>query len=627
MRASTLDCSRLSLYLDNTGDASAKGKQACLCSRLSLYLSEMTKAKEIFRLIPAAQRRSALRALASTLLSAVVDLAGIAALISVLLSVLSDDFPFSLPAAERIYHALGFGSPRTFTMAVCGAALAVIVLKSIAGVALTQYRNRFTFKLYRSLASRMYRACLSAGLLYVRRHHTSRLVNNIGGVTYRFVTGIVWPALTIVSEGVLLAVLAIFLGLYDLRVLLLALIVFVPLAAVWIRTVRGRMAENGRRENRLQVMQNKLVFESLRGYTDITVNDARGYMGKQFDRGLEKLCDCRLGAEHVRLWSGRITEIALVAGVAAVIFFGTLAGRSAASLRLMLGIFAVASYRIVPAVSRIAGCLVELRRSMYVTDILSETLRETAGSGEPAEGGERRPVEFRESITLENVSFSYPDAGGRSGEPVLLDLSLTIKRGEKVGIRGASGAGKTTFVNLLCGFFAPESGRLLIDGRPVGGNELRSWQDKIALVSQDLFIPDIPLSENIAFGTEPSAIDRDRLAAAVRAARLEELAQSLPHGLNTVPGEAGCRLSGGQRQRIGIARAFYKRAEVLVLDEATSSLDELTESEIVEAIAGMSGGDRNITVIVVSHREATLAFCDRVIELKTVKSAPSAANG
>lgn len=141
------------------------------------------------------------------------------------------------------------------------------------------------------------------------------------------------------------------------------------------------------------------------------------------------------------------------------------------------------------------------------------------------------------------------------------------------------------------------------------------WQNNVAYVSQDLFIPDQTIAENIALGVEREKIDPERLARAVTMARLDDLVASLPQGVDTVTGEAGCRLSGGQRQRIGIARALYKEASVLMFDEATSSLDEQTEREVVDAVAGLSEANRELTVLFISHNNRTLHFCDRVITL------------
>jgi ABC-type multidrug transport system fused ATPase/permease subunit len=217
---------------------------------------------------------------------------------------------------------------------------------------------------------------------------------------------------------------------------------------------------------------------------------------------------------------------------------------------------------------------------------------------------------FDKEIALENISFTY-----EGGKQVLDNFSLTIRKGEKIGIRGYSGAGKTTLFNIICGFFSPDSGTIRVDGVELTPEKRREWQNNLACVSQDVFIPDATIAENIAFGMERGEIDEERLRKAISTASLDEFVGSLPDGVDTITGESGSRVSGGQRQRIGIARALYKEASVLLFDEATSSLDNKTEEEIVHAIERLSAERSDLTMLIISHRDRTLTFCDRVIEV------------
>ncbi|MBR2061415.1 MAG: ATP-binding cassette domain-containing protein, partial [Tidjanibacter sp.] len=201
------------------------------------------------------------------------------------------------------------------------------------------------------------------------------------------------------------------------------------------------------------------------------------------------------------------------------------------------------------------------------------------------------------------------------GEPVLRNLSLRIGKGERIGIKGPSGSGKSTLFNIIAALIEPQSGTLSVDGVKITPENRRRWQNNIAYVSQDLFLPDQSIAENVAFGIEPSKIDRARLQEALRAASLDELVASLPEGADTVTGEAGCRLSGGQRQRIGIARALYKQASVLLFDEATSSLDQQTAEDIVASIESLSAADKSLTILFISHNDQTLDFCERIYNL------------
>jgi ATP-binding cassette subfamily B protein len=218
---------------------------------------------------------------------------------------------------------------------------------------------------------------------------------------------------------------------------------------------------------------------------------------------------------------------------------------------------------------------------------------------------------LRDSIQLDSIGFVYS-----SGRRALDQLSLSIRRGEKVGIAGANGSGKTTLIDVLMGFLEPTSGMMRIDGRPLDSVTRCAWRASISHVSQTIYLSDDTIAANVAFGAQ-EPLDLPRLNETIEIARLDSLVAALPHGIFTRVGERGVRLSGGQRQRLGIARALYRRAPILVLDEATSALDERTEIEVVESLAGLSDGT---TMIIVSHRPTTLALCERVIMLEQGRS-------
>ncbi len=216
---------------------------------------------------------------------------------------------------------------------------------------------------------------------------------------------------------------------------------------------------------------------------------------------------------------------------------------------------------------------------------------------------------FNRSIEFAVVGFSYPTGG-----PVLRDISFTINRGERIGIAGTTGSGKSTLMDLLLGLLQPSVGAILIDGRPLDDSTRAGWQSEIAHVPQAIYLTDDTLAANIAFGVPDAEIDLDRVAKAAASAGIGDFIATLPEGYSTKTGERGIRLSGGQRQRIGIARALYKQARVLVFDEATSALDTKTEEGVMASIGALA---KDITIIMIAHRLTTLKDCDRVIHLES----------
>ena len=215
---------------------------------------------------------------------------------------------------------------------------------------------------------------------------------------------------------------------------------------------------------------------------------------------------------------------------------------------------------------------------------------------------ETKRLPFAREISIEHLAFRYP--GGLQN--VLSDVSFIIPKGSFVGIIGPSGAGKTTFVDILLGLLPPNEGKITADGVSIYDN-IRAWQANLAYVPQSIYLIDASIRENVAFGHPENEIDDDRVERVLQMAELHDFVQSLPDGVNTSVGDRGVRLSGGQRQRIGIARALYCQPEILVLDEATSALDNETEKSITDTILKLKG---QITIIAIAHRVSTLEACD-----------------
>jgi ABC-type bacteriocin/lantibiotic exporter with double-glycine peptidase domain len=269
----------------------------------------------------------------------------------------------------------------------------------------------------------------------------------------------------------------------------------------------------------------------------------------------------------------------------------------------------VAAIRLLPVVRNIMSAWSTLRFNLYSVDTLKD-IDINDCSDEILSTTER--IELKRSIELDDVSFRFDDADSDT----LSHFSLKISRGERVGIRGASGVGKTTLFNIILGLYRPTSGSIMVDDTELTDENVAMWQNSIGYVSQNVFITDSTIAENIAFGVNASDIDYNLVNKVIELADLKPFVDSLSAGVNSRIGELGSRLSGGQRQRIGIARALYKQCNVLLFDEATSSLDSQTENNINSAICRLSTEQKGLTIIVIAHRESSLGYCDRIITLE-----------
>ena len=300
-----------------------------------------------------------------------------------------------------------------------------------------------------------------------------------------------------------------------------------------------------------------------------------------------------------------LTVLTLVFYLAVV----TLYGLNMQSLISTIGIFIAATFRILPSVNKI---LVSIQGSKFYNSSVNYIIGEFEEASKGIEDQENHSrTEFYNSIQIKSLRFSY-----NLGKKNILDnLNLEISKGSIIGIKGSSGSGKTTFIDLFVALQKPTQGQILVDGVSIFKN-INGWRNNIGYVSQFVFLSDTTIAENIAFGKSKEAIDYRRLDKVIKMAQLSTFIKELPNGIESKVGESGINVSGGQKQRIGIARALYNNPEILVLDEATSSLDDNTEKNVMKSIYKLKGEK---TILIVAHRLSTLDKCDIIYNLDSGK--------
>ena len=542
--------------------------------------------RDTYSVIPESYRKKGVLISLSLFLRAVLDFAGVAVFIPVLARVLEkgDDFMSVLPVA--------------------GAALAFIVVKSVAVAGLTRYRSGFVFSLYSTLSETVLKKFMDRGLLFIRQSSSVDLSNKVNAVTMTFVSGVILSLLNVISSVMLLAIILIALFIYEPLPTLALILVIGPFLFFYSFFVRKRVRALGIMENQARKDQVRAVLDLFRGYPEYYVNDALGHQTGIFEDSISKIREVRMKTESYSAVSSGFMEITVMLSVILLVLLSV---SGSWGISMTFGIFALSAMKILPSVRSIVSGWQAVQASEYSTGVLKEILDgPTVMVQSPAE-----PLSFRHGISLRSISFRY-DA---SRPCVFHDFSLEIRKGEYVGIKGRSGAGKTTLFNLLMGFYRPEKGGLYVDDTEITAGRVSSWQSMIGYVPQDVFLTNGTFVENVAFGRSSEDADRDRIRHIFRKVGLWDWISGLPQGMDTLLAEAGNTISGGQKQRIGIARALYKGASVLFFDEATSSVDMKSKSEINSFIRELAEDDSALTVIVIAHRPETLASCTRIIDL------------
>ena len=268
----------------------------------------------------------------------------------------------------------------------------------------------------------------------------------------------------------------------------------------------------------------------------------------------------------------------------------------------IIALYVFAGYRLMPSAQQIYISATQLRSIIPALDAL---YKDIASLEKPVKKiGEK--ILFNKSINLRNINFNYPN----NEKLALKKINLKIQSGTKVGIIGTTGSGKTTLIDLILGLLEPKDGKIEVDDKVINKNSLRSWQSLIGYVPQQIYLADDTIAANIAFGENPKNINLNDIETATKIANIHEfISKELPLKYQTKVGERGIRLSGGQIQRIGIARALYRKPQVLVLDEATSALDNITEKSVLDKLNNFGN---NVTTIIITHRVTSIKNCDNI---------------
>lgn len=376
--------------------------------------------------------------------------------------------------------------------------------------------------------------------------------------------------------------------------------------------IRNRITEAGRHANEAASSIVGLTYESLKGFKEIRVLEKENHFKNNLVHNAEVLASANTSINFFSMIPKYIFEMIIIIFIAGISVGASFMVENPVDLIPTLGIFGMASIRMMPLARNFSFTLSRIRYTKDTVVKLALFLRESEGKSQPIQ---RRSVTTStpfidkvHRITLENISYTYP----KSNKPALADISMDIKEGEHIGIVGTSGAGKTTLVDTLLGLLTPSKGRILINGVDITDHPDTLWQH-VAYLPQEIFIIDGSVTQNIALGVPDDEVDIAKVNDAIMQAQIDDVIKDLPDGLESNLGENGVNLSGGQRQRIALARAFYFNRSILVLDEATSSLDEKTETQIVNYLKNLK---KNITVISITHRANSLAHCDIVLKIK-----------
>ncbi|TKB74912.1 MAG: ABC transporter ATP-binding protein [Nitrospira sp.] len=532
-------------------------------------------------------------AIASTLL-AILDLLGVAVIFPYL-SIVAADSPDSVHAyAAAAYRLLGSGSHTEFVVTVSLILMVFFGIKFALGYALNRMRAQAYVNVTIRLSDDLLRLLLNADYGHLVNKSVSEMTGIIISQTVH-ATICLDSVITIATESLFFLFILIAIIAFDAKLAFVLIAALILLSILLYFGILKSITRLGSAQSEVHLRQYSFLFSVVGAIKDIKILGLEASIEKEHRLLNSRYAQAMTSFQVYQTQPRAILESFVMIGLLGACIFMLLSSVDIKSTLPFLGFLAVSSLRLVPAYSRVVGSYGSFnyyKPSLSLICGLFEDLSQRQVI--PA----RETLEFRKSLEIQNLNFSHGD------KPVLVDVSLVIPKGSSVGIVGLSGSGKTTLLDVIAGLRQAAAGRFLMDDRPFDPFRSDALRRLLGYVPQNVTLVDDTIAFNIAFDIEP---DHDRLQRAASVARIKEFIESLPEGFQTLVGENGVRVSGGQKQRIGIARALYRDPEILIFDEATSSLDNVTERELNEEIEMLSGAK---TLVIVAHRLSTVVHCD-----------------
>ena len=562
----------------------------------------MNQLKSAFEVFDKKQKRSLVYLTFIIFIDSFVELLGVTVILPFINAVIAPEQLLQNKFAAWAYDTLGMKNTNEFIIVIAAMIIGVYILKNIFLVYMYNLQYKFSYYGKKQMQNTLMRYYIGQDYTFFLNLNSAELMRNINTDPEMFYTAVL-NALQMASELCVSAIIVIFLMVTDVTITLGVAASLAIMMLILSKGLKKILEGYGNDRRTYSASMIKCMQQAFGGIKEIKIANREEFFERDFEKQNEIYTYVIKQNSFLSALPKPIIEALAIAGLMGMIIVKIVMGNTNnAHFIAVLGVFAVAAFKLLPSVNKISSYYASIIHNGVVIDKIRDEYRDIEAHREARAEAEARkaeeiPVTLEKEIRVEHMEFTYPNVE----EPVLSDVNVTIPKNASVAFIGPSGAGKTTFVDLILGVLTPQKGVIMTDGVDIQKG-MRSWHDKIGYIPQTIYMLDDTIRNNIAFGANED-IDDERIWEALKQAQLDDLVREMEEGLDTVIGEAGVRLSGGQRQRIGIARALYRRPEVLVLDEATSALDNETEAAVMEAIDSLQG---KMTMLIIAHRLSTI---------------------
>ncbi|MDR3242384.1 MAG: ABC transporter ATP-binding protein/permease [Clostridiales Family XIII bacterium] len=527
-------------------------------------------------------------------------------IISPFISILMDN---SIIQSNKIvnffYNLLGFQSTEGFLALLAFLLAFVYISRGIYIYWLNKVQYAFIGKRRVELSSRLMEKTMSKPYLFHANKNVAEMQKVVVDDVVQFLN-LITSILQLLTDAFMTIFILVFLLVVSFQMTFVVIAMAAICLFLYFKVFRRKIRKFGQKTREKYIEMTKTVNQGLGGIKEVKVLHREKYFEDAFKKSGNEYTAAWRRYQVINSIPKLIIESVCFSGAFVLVGFYILTGANVVAIVPQLSLFVLAAFRLLPAISRIAGYVTGVIYLMPCVDAIYASLFEDAAFYSPVSEN-RANIKNSLDIEIHGVTFRYPNIK----TPVLKNVSLTIPDKTAVAFVGSSGAGKTTLADIILGILSPQQGYISYKGKSIH-QDSDAWAKRVGYIPQQIYLLDETILENIAFGIPKDEIDDEKVWKSLRQAQLEDFVMSLPDKLQTIVGDRGIRLSGGQRQRIGIARAMYEDPPVMVLDEATSSLDNDTEKAVMEAIMGLHGDK---TLIIVAHRLSTIEHCDIVYRI------------
>lgn len=551
------------------------------------------------------ERRKGFLLLAGSFLIIGLDLLSLAAILPVVLLVLNPDSWQSTPLPDFIIDILTDLPLRKMQIGILGGTFILFLVKNSLAYVIQKRKLQYYEGINIRLGGLAYEHIIDGITLqaYLEKHGGEDAQQLIF-IPGNFVNKVFKGYFSLITEGLLMMVIIATMLWFDPWVFLTAFLALTPGIAALVYIRRKNTQRIGGKMKLLFNNYLQYVGESIHGYLDITIAGRKDYFLAEFLKRSHRFRKNQVEVTILSQSTPRVVEVTALFGILCIIFFLIYSNASLTETTFTLGVYLAGAFKLIPSINSLLTAYIQLNAHRYTIDEIEGMLPTIQ---------EQKPLkELKNQIVLNNASFAY--SAQSFG---LVELNMTLNKGEKTALVGPSGEGKTTLIHLLLGLFRMQTGELRVDHTAIDLNNARSWRKQISYVAQNPLMLEASLLENIAFGIPREEIDVKKVIKIIKEVELESLVAQLKDGIGTTLGEGAKRISAGQRQRVALARALYQDRPIMIFDEVTANLDEDTEVALLDTLIKVSHHKK--TMLFISHRPQILEHCDAVWELKNGK--------